>query len=304
MRLLILFAFLALIAVPVAAQQRDSGDARRVIEQAKRGNWFLRVYRDTGAIQGRVTALVRDSAALFVRERVRYADVTRIERRTRQGSLAGPAAIGSGLVLGGFSMLFAAGMCEGECGSAAIVGAAAGATLGGVFGGLIGSAISPGKLRWTTIWPDSIPEPPALRSTPSSVNGATFQIGLLLLEGESDALVGIPTFFSFQISRDHRRFETLPIGFTLAYAKSEAGYFGVESGLNYRIGPAGYVGATAGLGADFDKARPIVGLRVGVGRPSSRLRFELRGNGRVSDGFHASAYAILGYTLRPSAGRQ
>ncbi len=307
MRRIVLFLLLAMQGSALEAQQSDSVSASQILERAKRGNWFLRVRTDTALVQGRVTFLHRDTAASFGRQRVRFNDVSQIERRTRQGSAAGPAAIGGGLLLGGFFMLWGAGLCEGDCDSAVLIGAAAGFTLGGAVGALLGTAISPGRVHWATLWPDSIARAAnaPMEGMGRSGTSVTAQVGLLLVDGDGYTPTPLPTFFSLHISRVHGVIEFTPLGFTAAFGKNnEAGFVAFESGINYHLRSPVYVGATAGV-ATAPEHRPVVGLRLGVAQlATSPFRLELRVNSPVDKGLHPSAHAVFGYSIRPWSARR
>jgi hypothetical protein len=288
-------------AVPLAAQRYDSTKVRTVVEDAKRGNWFLRVQHDSSLIEGRVTFLHDDTAASIGRQRFQFADITRIERRTREGNAAMPAGIGSGLLLGGLGMLFAAGFCEGDCNQSVVLGAAAGFGIGFAVGGLFGAAIHPGTVAWRPLWPDSLAaqDASARAAAPKLRSGSlvTAQIGMQVVgEPYSPAL---PSFFSLHISRDHERFEFTPLGFTMAAADGEAGFFAFEAGVNRRLFGALYAGGTAGLGADFDRAKPVISIKAGINEKDSPLRLEFRINGVIRDGLHPSGHVLVGYSMRP-----
>ena len=299
----IAFVLLTLHAAPLAAQQYDSISPRLIVERAKRGNWYLRIHGDSVAVEGRVTFLHGDTAASLGRQKVRFDDVSRIERRAREGSAAGSAAIGSGILAGGFFMVWATGWCEGDCNSAAILGAGAGFGLGAVVGGLLGLAISPGELRWRSIWPDSIArvaqaEAAQADTRPRGRSKVVAQIGTQVL-GDRDIDPPLPTFFSLHISRDHEAFEITPLGFTVAFADGEAGFFALESGFTYQVRAPLFVGATAGLGADFDKAKPVFSLRTGIAKPTARFRVEFRVSSPVLPELHPSGHVLIGYSMRP-----
>lgn len=143
---------IACIAPGHAAAQEAAPDdgLLRLLRIADRGDDYIRIGLGDRHIEGRVHDLDSDSVRLAsgvgAIEEIRF-----VEERSKHG---GGAMVGA--VTGGLLMMAAlvplAGLCESDCGTAAVSLALIGGSLGGTIGGLIGALVSPADVTWTPIW--------------------------------------------------------------------------------------------------------------------------------------------------------
>jgi hypothetical protein len=252
---------------------------RSTIEHARSGNWYVRVTTPANdTLQGRITG-VRSDSVRFGRAAVFLEDVATIDRRIRRGGGALPAGIFGAVAFGaiGFGL---SGLCEFDCGNAALIGLAGGAAIGMAVGSVLGAVVAPGKPEWRRVHPP-LDSTQVAASTQDAKEKPSFAGGGVTVNVGTGWVLEDVRYRLFRVglqlggtSEAERPVESTG-EFALIGVPDGGGVFYVGAGANIMLANGAYVGPAAGFILSDDAMVTLSG-RAGIRPRTSGLRPEIR----------------------------